>query len=256
MSVQCVRMDADRQIATVTLDRVGVGNAIDERMASELREVCERIGRDDEIRVVVITGEGDTFCAGTDPLAMETAAHWAEAVRALRVASSIAAIEKPVIAAINGDAVDQGLELALACDLRIASSRSMFALTHLRSGLIPWDGGTQRLPRLIGLGRAMEMILTCRSTDAQEALDMGMVTQVVEPERVLGCAKEAASTIAGHGPIAARYLKEAMLKGLDMTVEQGLRLEADMNIILQSTADRAEGVRSFLERRTPEYRGE
>ena len=256
MSVQYVRMDVDRQIATVTLDRVAAGNAINEIMASELRETCERIGQDDEIRVVIITGEGDTFCTGSAPHAAKAVTHLADAVRSLMVSGSIAAIEKPVIAAINGDAVDQGLELALACDIRIASSRSMFALTHLRSGLIPWDGGTQRLPRLIGPGRAMEMILTCRSADAQEALEIGLVTQVVSPEQVLGCAMEAASTIAGHGPIAARYLKEAMLKGLDMTMEQGLRLEADLNIILQSTVDRAEGVRSFLERRTPGYRGE
>ena len=256
MSVELVRMEVDRQIVTVTLDRMAAGNAINERMASELREACEQIGRDDEIRAVIITGEGDTFCTGTDLPSEKTSSGLGDAVRSLRVARSIAAIEKPVIAAINGDAFDQGLELVLACDLRIASSRSTFALTHLGSGLIPWDGGTQRLPRLIGHGRAMEMILTCRSADAQEALDMGMVTQVVSPERVLDCAREAASTIAGHGPVAARYLKEALLKGLDMTVDQGLRLEADLNIILQSTADCAEGIRSFLGRRTPEHTGE
>lgn len=256
MSVQLVRIDVDHHVATVTLDRVASANAINERMASELREICERVGRDDEVRAVIVTGEGDTFCTGTDPLSEKTSSDLGDAVRSLRVSGAIAAIEKPVIAAINGDAVDQGLELALACDLRIASSRSTFALTHLRSGLIPWDGGTQRLPRLIGHGRAMEMILTCRSAGAQEALDMGMVTQVVSPERVLDYAREAASTIAGHGPVAARYLKEALLKGLDMTMDQGLRLEADLNIILQGTSDRAEGIRSFLERRTPQHRGE
>jgi len=255
MPVQFIRMEVDRQIATVTLDRAAAGNEINEGMASKLRETCERVGRDSEIRAVIITGDGDTFCAGTDMPSEKTASDLGAAVHSLRVSGAIAAIEKPVIAAINGDALDQGLELALACDLRIASSCSTFALTHLSNGLIPWDGGTQRLPRLIGHGRAMEMILTCRSADAQEALDMGMVTRVVSPERVLDYAREAASTIAGHGPVAARYLKEALLKGLDMTVDQGLRLEADLNIILQSTTDRAEGIRSFLERRTPEYRG-
>jgi len=256
MPAQLVRMYVDRQIATVTLDRVAAGNAINERMASELREACEQVAQNDEIRAVIITGEGDTFCTGTDLPSEKTSSDLGDAFRSRRVSGAIAAIEKPVIAAINGDAIDQGLELALACDIRIASSRSTFALTHLRRGLIPWDGGTQRLPRLIGHGRAMEMILTCRSADAQEALDIGMVTQVVPPERVLDCAREVASTIAGHGPVAARYLKEALLKGLDMTVDQGLRLEADLNIILQSTADRAEGIRSFLERRTPKHRGE
>ena len=256
MPAQLVRMYVDRQIATVTLDRVAAGNAINERMASELREACEQVAQNDEIRAVIITGEGDTFCTCTDLPSEKTSSDLGDAFRSRRVSGAIAAIEKPVIAAINGDAIDQGLELALACDIRIASSRSTFALTHLRRGLIPWDGGTQRLPRLIGHGRAMEMILTCRSADAQEALDIGMVTQVVPPERVLDCAREVASTIAGHGPVAARYLKEALLKGLDMTVDQGLRLEADLNIILQSTADRAEGIRSFLERRTPKHRGE
>ena len=129
-------------------------------------------------------------------------------------------------------------------------------LTQVGDGAMPWDGGTQRLPRLVGRTRAMEMVLTSRLVDAREALEIGLVNQVVEPDRVLRRSLDVASTIAGQGPIAARYLKEAVLKGLDMTLEQGLRLEADLSFLLQSTTDRAEGIQSFLEKRKPEYKGD
>ena len=172
------------------------------------------------------------------------------------MASAVADIEKPVIAAINGDATDQGLELALACDIRVASERARFGLTQVETGLVPTDGGTQRLPRLIGRARALEMILTSRLIDAAEAKHIGLVSDIVAPSEVLARAQEIASAIAKHGPIASRYLKEAVLQGLDMTLSQGLRLEADLSFLLQSTADRAEGIDSFLERREPDYKGE
>ena len=246
----------DRRIATVTLDRASTGNAVDQRMAIELGDACEQLDQDGDIWVVVITGVGDAFCLGSDPSVIQMAQDEAESLLSLRVAGRIAAMEKPVIAALNGDAIGQGLELALACEIRIASSEARFGLTQVNDGLMPWDGGTQRLPRLVGCGRAMEMILTSRMVDAGEALEIGLVNEVEEPGQVVQRAQEMASTIAGQGPIAARYIKEAVLKGQEMTLEQGLRLEADLNIILQSTADRAEGIRSFLEKRRPQYRGE
>ena len=160
------------------------------------------------------------------------------------------------MAAVIGNALDQVLELALACDLRIASDASRFGLTQIMDGLIPWDGGTQRLPRLVGRSLAMEMVLSARVLDAPEALEIGLVNETVPTDMVSARAKEMAQLIAGHGPIAARYLKEAILKGADLTLEQGLRLEADLNLLLQTTTDRAEGVGSFLERRRPHYRAE
>ena len=247
MTSQTIGIQTAGHVAAVTLRRPSAGNLVNEPMAFELREACERVGQDPEVWVVVLTGSGDGFCRGTD---------LSSSLETLRVADAVAAVQKPVIAALNGDAIDQGLELALACDIRIASSPARLGLTQVEQGMMPWDGGTQRLPRLIGLGRAMEMVLSSRLLAAEEALEAGLVNEMVEPGRLMDRTHELALTISQHGPIAVRYLKEALLKGADMTLQHGLRLEADLNIILQSTADRAEGVRSFLERRMPQYHNE
>ena len=256
MTSRAIHVEIGHHLAIVTLDCVSSEGGINERTAWELRDACARIAREDDIWVVVLTGKDDTFCRGTDVSALRASDSVLTSIRSLKVADSVAALEKPVIVALNGDALDQGLELALACDIRVASTEAVFGLTQVKQGLMPWDGGTQRLPRLIGGGRATELILTSRTITAQQALDIGLVNQVVESGKVAHRAREIASAIAQHGPIAATYLKEAVLKGLDMTLEQGLRLEADLNFILQSTSDRAEGIRSFLERRKPEYQGE
>ena len=173
-----------------------------------------------------------------------------------RAASALASVEMPVIAAINGDAIDHGLELALACDLRIAARGVRMGFTDLSRGIIPWDGGTQRLPRLVGRTYALELLLTSRLMDSEEASKVGLVNFVVDPECLVSTTEKLALEIASGAPIAARYAKETVLKGMDMTLEQGLRLEADLNIILQSTSDRGEGLRSFLEKREPEFKGE
>lgn len=258
MPVETVHLTTRGRTATITLDRPSAGNAIDEPTAFQLREALDRVAVDDELWVAVLTGAGVFFCLGAEapPFGGTGPATPARAMDSLRVAARLARLDKPVIAALNGDAVGQGLELALACDIRVASSAARMGLDQVGDGVMPWDGGTQRLPRLVGRGRAVEMALTSRLVDAQEALEIGLVSQVVEPDRVLRRSLELASAIADHGPIAARYLKEAVLKGLDMTLEQGLRLEADLSFLLQSTADRAEGIRSFLEKRKPEYKGE
>ena len=258
MGLKSVRFETDGRVATVTLDRPASGNAVDHVMAAELSEACVRVNESNDIRVVVLTGSGDSFCVGTEypDLTNENQAPAEAALGSLRAARYIAAIDGPVVAALNGDAIDQGLELALACDLRVASSSARLGLTQVKDGLIPWDGGTQRLPRLIGMGRAMEMVIGSRMVDAAEALQMGLVNHVTAPGAAVQKALEIASTIASMGPVAARYAKEAVQKGLDMTLDQGLRLEGDLNLLLHSTADRAEGIRSFLERRRPEYRGE
>ena len=243
------------RVAVITIQRHERRNKIDARVGFELADACLEARRDDGVWAVVLTGAGETFCVGTDPEALGGAANDPGLLSALRAAESVGHIEKPVVAALNGDALDQGLELALACDLRIASRSARYGLTQLERGSIPWDGGTQRLPRLIGQGRALEMLLASRRLSADEAWSMGLVNLVVEPAEVLSQAMDIASAIAGHGPIATRFVKEAVDKGLDLTLEQGLRLEADLSFLLQSTADRAEGIASFLERRRPDYRG-
>ncbi len=244
------------RVAVVTL-RWGDGRGrIDAPMAFDIADVCAELRQDDAVWVVVLTADGAVFCDGTDPDALRVAQTDASAVATLRVTDAVAAIEKPVICAINGDAIDQGLEIALACDLRVASAEAKLGMTQLEHGSMPWDGGTQRLPRLIGRSRATEMLLTSRVVSANEAEVIGLVNSVVEPSQLHDKAVELASVVASHGPIALRYLKEAVLNGLDLTVEQGLRLEADLSFLLQSTSDRAEGLSSFLAKRKPEYSGE
>lgn len=252
-SVPTIRLTVADRIATITLSRPHARNAVNERMAQELRDACERIRQDDAIRVAILTGAGAAFCIGAD---IDSNALTTDDLVRLKAAHAIAAIEKPTIALINGDALDQGLELALACDIRIGASHAKFGLTQVSGGAIPWDGGAQRLPRLIGQSRALQLILTARIIDAAEALNIGLLNHAADPADTAAYAANLAAAIAAHAPIAARYLKETLLKGADMTLAQGLALEADLSVILQSTADRAEGIASFLHRRPPRYRGE
>ena len=242
-------------VALVTLDRPQARNRVSSTMAAELRRVCQRL-REDRVRVAVITGRGRAFCVGREaypPAPAEAPSTWLQRHRA---ATALAGVDIPLIAAINGNAVDQGLELALACDLRLAVLGATLGFTDVTKGVLPWDGGTQRLPRLVGRAAALEMLLTSRLVDAEEACRMGLVNEVVESAMLLDRAMELAETVASGAPIAARYTKETVLKGMDLTLEQGLRLEADLSILLQSTEDRSEGLRSFSEKHEPRFRGE
>ena len=173
----------------------------------------------------------------------------------LSLAEPIAKLDRPVIAAISGNAIGQGLELALACDIRIASETSCFGMSDIKSGLIPWDGGTQRLSRLVGRGKALEIILTGEVIDAQEALRIGLVHKVVSRKDLMEVAVKIAQEMVSKGPIALRYAKEAIYKGMDMTLEQGLRLEADLYLLIHTTKDRTEGIQAFREKRKPEFEG-
>ena len=257
---RCLDYRLENGIATVTLDRQDTCNCVDQALAAEIREVCLSIREEPGVRAVIFTGAGTHFSVGREsppPAIAGGSSHekldW---LCSVQVASSIAAIEPPVLAAVNGDALDHGLELALAGDIRIASNSSRFGLTGIAEGRLPWDGGTQRLPRLVGPGWARDMILTSRLVNAPEALSIGLVNRVVDEDDLMAEATAMAQQIAAGGPIAARYLKEAVSQGLDLTLDQGLRLETDLNVLLHSTADRAEGITSFLERRPPEYAGE
>ena len=251
-----ISLHTQDQVAWITLERPALGNAPDQQMAAALRETCAALDQDVGVRVIVVTGAGEHFCSAL-PHPLPPSSNGAAVVaQPSRVASTVAALQAPVIAAINGPAIGQGLELALACDLRIAAEGARFAMPQVPAGVLPWDGGTQRLPRIVGRGRAMELLMTGREVDAGEALGMGLVHEVVPQGELVARAQSLAESIAAAAPIALRYTKEAVLRGVDMDVDAGLRLEADLNILLQSTADRAEGVRSFLERRAPRFRGQ
>ncbi len=220
-------------------------------MADELRELCAELAAGDGVRGVILTGEGAAFSVGRTPTSGP------EQIREMQAARFVAALPAPVLVALNGDAADHGLELSLAGDLRLAAPAATFGFTPPSAGSFPFDGGTQRLPRLIGPAWARDMLFTGRRVDAREALSIGLVNRLAgEGEDVLLLARRLAGQIAEGSPLGARYVKEAVALGADMTLGQGLTLEADMSVILQSTADRAEGIASFLERRQPEFTGE
>lgn len=247
-------------------------NFIDRGMASSLKELCATLREDSPFDALIITGDAEgaggsgagaaAFSRGADHSFLSESADASSGSAAqtvfdgYRCASAIASLPFPVIAAVNGDAFDQGLELALAADIRVAAETAQFRMGQTLQGIIPWDGGTQRLPRTVGPAHAADLLLTGRTIGADEALDMGLVNRVVASGDVLSAAQEIAEQILAGGPIAARYAKEVILSGSEMTLDQGILLETDLTMILQTTKDREEGIRSFLERRNPEFRGE
>ena len=172
-----------------------------------------------------------------------------------RLMNIVSAFPRPVVAAINGAAFGGGLELALACDIRIAGDDAQLGLTEVNLAIIPGGGGTQRLPRLVGRGKALEMILTGARLKADEALAIGLVERVVPAESAKKAAQDLARTIAEKAPIAVRYAKEAVVKGLELPLADGLRLEGDLSALLRTTDDRLEGARAFVEKRKPRWSG-
>lgn len=236
---------------TVALERPKENNTIDVGMAAELWDVCRELATDSEVRVVIFTGSGTVFSTGRSIFPEP------DVITELQVASCVAAIPVPVLMALNGDATDHGLELALAGDLRIAGPTITMGFSPPSAGSLPFDGGTQRLPRLVGPAWARDLLLTGRRVSAGEALAIGLVNRVAGPgEAAMDAAQKLASEIIQGSPLGARFVKEAVRGGQDMTLDKALGLEADLNIILQSTSDRAEGIASFMEKRTPEFTGE
>lgn len=243
-------------VGLITLNRPKSRNAINAQMVAELSDIRNEINADSETRVVVLTGKGAKFfCMGTESTELSSTEDRAKLMERLSIASCIYKIDLPVISAINGDATGQGLELALACDLRICTKSARFAMPHVTLGEIPWDGGTQRLSRLVGKGKAMEMILLGETIGSREALRIGLVHRVVEPKSLLREAMSMAKGLAQKSPIALRFVKEAICKGLDLTLWQGLRLEADLYFLLHTTHDRTEGINAFREKRPPRFEG-
>ena len=233
-------------VAILTLDRPDTSNFLDQAMRAEIADACAEAGSDSAVRAIVLMGSGPAFATGME--SPPIAAHPASVVPGAAV---VASLTKPTIAWIEGDCLDMGLELALACDLRIAAPGARLGLRHVREGRLPWDGGTQRLARAVGRAHALRLLLTGEVVGAEEALRIGLVQQVGGQEEAMALAER----IASGAPLAMRSAKEAASAGLDLTLEQGLRLEADLSILLHSTEDRAEGLRSFAERRAPRFEG-
>jgi enoyl-CoA hydratase len=258
MPYKTIIYDKKEQVVWLSLNRPKVGNTINLELANELVDASCAINQDDNVRAVIITGAGETFCSGCDLTELRsTPAHNLKSANAASLSSTaVAGLNCPVIAAVNGDALGAGLELALSCDIRICSENAHFGFPETSYGLIPGGGGTQRLPRIVGKGKATEMVITAEPIDAAEAYRVGLVSKVVSKQKLSTEAEEIARKLSLRGPIAVRYAKEAVNKGMDMTLAQGLRLEADLSFLLQTTKDRAEGIKAFLEKRKATFKGE
>ena len=246
------------RVGIVIINRPEKMNALNTITRQEILRAFEELKNDETIRVVVITGSGDkAFIAGADisEFAGKTALEQRELMRGPRAFDSVEDFPKPVIAMINGYALGGGCELALACDIRIASAKAKLGQPEIKLGIIPGGGGTQRLPRLVGEGKAMELILTGDMIDAEEALRIGLVNHVVPPEQLEAKTMEIANRIAEMSPVALAMAKQAVKNAARLDLRSGLETELDVFSLCFSSEDKEEGVRAFLEKRKPAFKG-
>jgi E-phenylitaconyl-CoA hydratase len=254
-----VEISLKDHVATVLLNRPEAMNAVDPEMRARLHETWDRIREDDEIRVVIVTGAGErAFCTGSDlkktSPATETAAQ--QLFGTVKGGSLIANLhtDKPMIAAINGYAMGGGLELALACDIRICSENAQFALSEVKVGSMPGAGGTVRLPRFIGRSDAMLMLLTGNRTDATEAHRIGLVSKVLPMAGLLAEAEVIAQQIAANAPLSVRAVKRMVRQGEDMPMDDAIDTERALFGLLYNSEDRIEGRKAFAEKRKPQFK--
>lgn len=259
MTEPLILEDRQDRVAMLTLNRPGVMNSFNFPMLLALKERVEALHFDPDVRVVIIAGAGPkAFCAGADlkERASMSEMQVREFIFTIRnLFTFIEYLNKPVIAAVNGVALGGGTELALACDIRLASATASLGLTETRLAIIPGAGGTQRLPRLIGRGKAKELIFTGRRVDAQEALQIGLVNQVCPPESLLAECRAMAGMICEAGPIAIQQAKYAINYGLEADLHTGLAIESNAYWVTIPSEDRLEGLRAFGEKRKPVYQG-
>lgn len=244
----------------VTLDRPQVHNALSNQLRKELGMVLDLLRRDDGVCAVVLTGAGErAFSAGLDlrELSGSLAATTPTEMRRFRWSEPhpLATFDKPVIAAVNGLAIGGGVELALLCDIVVAADHATFAFAEVKRGLMPGNGGTQRLARRVGKGRALDMILTGRTVSAQEAASMGLVDRVVSADQLLADALQLGQAIAGNAPVAVRMARDAIHRGFELPLDEALRLESDLTAFLYTTEDAREGPQAFLDQRPPAWKG-
>jgi enoyl-CoA hydratase len=253
-----IRLDKRGGIGYLTLNRPEVRNAFNQEMIDELRHALRRIDKDQEIRVLIVTGAGKAFQAGADIAELSVMSpmdilRWNEGI--VRINASLEKLRQPVIAAINGAAMGGGVELTISCTLRIIAESARMALPEVRLGIIPGTGGTQRLPRLIGKGRAAELLLTGETVTAREALDMGLVNVIAPDGKVVEAAEEMARKIMVNAPIAVEMAKDALEIGKDLPLEHAVQYSQKNCVTCFSTADMKEGMAAFLEKRKAHFTG-
>jgi enoyl-CoA hydratase len=259
MNFENIILEKKNAIAYITVNRPKVLNALNMATMEELRAAFHGIKSDTAIRVVILTGSGDkAFIAGADiaELAKKDAVTGKEYThRGQSVLNLIENLGKPVIACLNGFALGGGCEMAMACTMRLASENAKLGQPEVKLGIIPGYGGTQRLPRLVGKGIAMQMVLSGEMITAQEAHRVGLVNEVTAPADLIPRAEAIAAKIIANAPLAVQYAMEAVNKGMEMTLAEGLYLEAVLFGVACATEDKAEGTRAFLEKRSPVFKG-
>jgi enoyl-CoA hydratase/carnithine racemase len=262
MAYEKITYEERGRIAIITINRPDRMNAIDPQTSSELLEAWTHFRDTDDLWAAILTGAGDrAFSAGNDLVAMSRAQQAGDAAGGGRGGATFGGITrdftcwKPMIAAINGYCLAGGLEMALSYDIRVAADHAQFGLAEVTRGIIPGAGGTQRLPRIIPFGPALELLLTGRRFDAQWALRYGLVTHVVPKDQVMAKAIEIAEEICANAPVSVRLVKEAAYRGADMTLEDGLRLEVQQSRIVIQTEDAREGPLAFAQKRQPVWKG-
>lgn len=259
MSTDNILYEVNDRLAVMTVNRPDKLNALDARTVKEIHQIAAQAAADDEVGALIITGAGEkAFVAGADidELARQTLlAGQATATRGQAAFSALENMDKPVIAAVNGYALGGGLELALACHLRVAAANAIMGLPEVGLGIIPGYGGTQRLARLVGRGHALEMILTARKVTAEEGLRMGLVNQVVPTGEALAGARKMAGKILAQSPVAVSLAMSAVRQGLEMSLTAGLAYESSLFGLVSGTEDMKEGMAAFLEKRKPKFTG-
>ncbi len=259
MNTEAISYALDEGVATLTLNRPELRNAISRGLVDEFFAVLESIANTPEARAIILTGAGDkAFCAGAD--LKERAGMSPDEVETFLkdlngLMTTIDSFKLPVIAAINGAAFGGGLEFALAADIRLAAESAVVGLTETRLAIIPGAGGTQRLPRIVGKGKALELILTGRRIDAREALRIGLVNNVYPADTLMAESRELALEICAGGPIAVQQAKVAVKRGLETDLAAGLAIESEAYAVCIPTEDRLEGLQAFREKRKPMYKG-
>lgn len=257
-SYETLLLDRRNRVAIITINRPDKRNALNIKTREEGAALLEELRNDDSVSVVVFTGAGDkAFIAGADiaEFAGRTAMTQRDVMTGRSLFTALDTFPKPIIAMVNGYCLGGGCELALACDIRIASENASFGQPEINLGIIPGGGGTQRLTRLVGEGKAMELILTGEIIDAKTAFSIGLVNHVVPADQLEARTMEIANRIAEKGPIAVKLAKEAVKIASRSTLDEGLRREVDLFALCFSTEDKDEGVKAFLEKRKPAFKG-
>jgi enoyl-CoA hydratase len=258
-SAAAVLVEHQGAVAWITLNRPQAMNALNDELRAQLPAALRAADADPSIRVIVIRGAGErAFCAGADIKEFADAPSPAQSRRARLAGHWVDAFDntrKPVIAAIHGYCLGGGLEMALACDIRIAADDATFALPEVSRGTLPGAGGTQRLSRVIGAGRALDMLLSAERISATEALRVGLITRLTTRAELTAQTQKLAEHIAGHAPLAVMFAKEAMRKGAAPEFASGIEFEADLRALLFGTEDRREAGRAFREKRKPNFKG-